>query len=55
MQQLHVHLHSLLATPFHFPAAGEKNLVYLKYVYPTLLQASSLQDFLSPCGTLAEF
>lgn len=33
----------------------EENLIDLKYVDPTLLQASSPQDFLSACGTLAEF
>lgn len=39
--------------PFH--CCWRKGLVYSKYVYPTLLPASSPQNFFSPCTTLAEF
>lgn len=53
--KLHLHLHSLYLTPFHFAAVGVKYFIYFKYVYPTLLQANTLQDFLFPCGTLTEF
>lgn len=46
---------ALPLTPFHFAAMGVKYLIYFKYVYPTLLQANTVQDFLFSCGILTEF
>lgn len=40
---------------FPFCCCGSKIFIYFKYVYPTLLQANTLQDFLFPCGILTEF